>query len=112
MRTGSCLSFWFPVPVAAGATPRAPGGITGMLGIIHRPGGLTQLTYNGKPLYTFRLDQAPGQAHTAGASAAPHRRTRSLPASSAMSKSSYPTACCAMPALSSARRSGPRIARR
>jgi predicted lipoprotein with Yx(FWY)xxD motif len=61
--TGGCLSFWFPVPATAGATVHAPAGVTGVLGTIHRPGGLTQLTYNGKPLYTFRLDQAPGQAH-------------------------------------------------
>ena len=61
--TGGCLGFWFPVRVAAGAALRAPTGVTGALGMIHRPGGLTQLTYNGKPLYTFRLDQAPGQAH-------------------------------------------------
>ena len=60
--TGGCLSFWFPVHVAAGAALRAPSGVTGALGRIHRPGGMTQLTYNGKPLYTFRLDQAPGQA--------------------------------------------------
>jgi len=60
--TGGCLSFWFPVRVAAGAALRAPSGATGVLGKIHRPGGMTQLTYNGKPLYTFRLDQAPGQA--------------------------------------------------
>src|SRR5499427_903706 len=64
MCTGGCLSFWFPVPVTGGATLHAPAGITGVLGTIHRPDdGLTQLTYNGKPLYTFRLDQAPGQAH-------------------------------------------------
>ena len=62
MCTGSCLSFWFPVRATAGATLRAPGGVAGALGTIHRPGGLTQLTYNGKPLYTFRLDLAPGQA--------------------------------------------------
>jgi len=62
MCTGDCLSFWFPVRVAAGAVLRAPSGVSGALGTIHRP-GLTQLTYNGKPLYTFRLDQAPGQAH-------------------------------------------------
>src|SRR5215467_5031898 len=61
--TGSCLSFWFPVRVAAGSDLRAPSGITGALGMVHRPGGMTQLTYNGKPLYTFRLDQAPGQVH-------------------------------------------------
>jgi predicted lipoprotein with Yx(FWY)xxD motif len=61
--TGSCLSFWFPVSAGAGAAPHAPGGVTGALGTIHRPDGRTQLTYNGKPLYTFRLDMAPGQAH-------------------------------------------------
>jgi predicted lipoprotein with Yx(FWY)xxD motif len=61
--TGGCLSFWFPVRVAAGAALRAPSGVAGALGTIHRPGGLTQLTYNGRPLYTFRLDQAPGLAH-------------------------------------------------
>ena len=61
--TGGCLSFWFPVRVAAGAALRAPSGVTGVLGMIHRPGGLTQLTCNGKPLYTFRLDRAPGQAN-------------------------------------------------
>lgn len=61
--TGGCLSFWFPVRVAAGSDLRAPSGVTGALGMVHRPGGMTQLTFNGKPLYTFRLDQAPGQAH-------------------------------------------------
>jgi predicted lipoprotein with Yx(FWY)xxD motif len=62
--TGSCLSFWFPVSVAPGTPLRGSSGVTGVLGTIHRSdGGLTQLTYNGKPLYTFRLDQAPGQAH-------------------------------------------------
>jgi len=61
--TGSCLTFWFPVPASAGAALRAPSGVTGALGTIRRPDGRTQLTYNGKPLYTFRLDQAPGQVH-------------------------------------------------
>jgi hypothetical protein len=53
------------VPGASDASrhPRAPRGVAGALGTIHRPGGLTQLTFNGKPLYTFRLDLAPGQAH-------------------------------------------------
>jgi predicted lipoprotein with Yx(FWY)xxD motif len=59
--TGSCLSFWFPV-TASSVSPGS-GGLPGTLGTIHRPGGTTQLTYNGRPLYTFRLDTAPGQAH-------------------------------------------------
>jgi predicted lipoprotein with Yx(FWY)xxD motif len=61
--TGSCLDFWFPVQVTAGAALRAPSGVTGALGTIHRADGMTQLTINGRPLYTFRLDRAPGQAH-------------------------------------------------
>jgi predicted lipoprotein with Yx(FWY)xxD motif len=61
--TGTCLSFWFPVPARAGTVLQAPRGVTGALGTIRRPDGRTQLTYNGMPLYTFRLDLAPGQAH-------------------------------------------------
>jgi predicted lipoprotein with Yx(FWY)xxD motif len=62
--TTSCLSFWFPVTVGNGAAPHAASTLTGTLGTIQRPdGGGRQLTYNGKPLYTFRLDSGPGQAH-------------------------------------------------
>ena len=32
--TGSCLSFWFPVTMAAVTTPRAGSGLTGTLGSI------------------------------------------------------------------------------
>jgi predicted lipoprotein with Yx(FWY)xxD motif len=60
---GGCLSFWFPVSVARGAALHAASGLDGVLGTVHRPGGGTQLTYNGKPLYTFRLDGSPGQAN-------------------------------------------------
>src|SRR6266480_58552 len=61
--TGSCLSFWFPVTVTSATGLHAPGGLTGVLGTIHRhDDGRTQLMYNGRPLYTFRLDQSPGQA--------------------------------------------------
>lgn len=59
--TGSCLSFWLPV-TASSASPAASG-LPGNLGTIHRPDGTTQLTYNGRPLYTFRLDTAAGQDH-------------------------------------------------
>lgn len=62
--TGSCLSLWFPVTLAKGVTPHATSGLSGTLGSIQRPdGGGLQLTYNGEPLYTFRLDNGPGQAH-------------------------------------------------
>lgn len=59
--TGSCLGFWFPVTVASAASP-LPGGLGGKVGTVHRPDGKTQVTFDGKPLYTFRLDNAPGQA--------------------------------------------------
>jgi predicted lipoprotein with Yx(FWY)xxD motif len=62
--TGSCLAFWFPVTVRPGTELSLPAGFAGRLGTIHRSDdGLTQLTYNAKPLYTFRLDAAAGQAH-------------------------------------------------
>jgi predicted lipoprotein with Yx(FWY)xxD motif len=59
--TGSCLSFWFPV--TASSANAAASGLPGKLATIHRPDGKTQLAYNGRPLYTFRLDKAAGQAH-------------------------------------------------
>ncbi len=62
--TGSCLSFWFPVTMAQGAAPHAASGLASKLGSVKRPdSGDLQLTYQGDPLYTFRLDSAPGQAH-------------------------------------------------
>ena len=59
--TGSCLSFWFPV--TASSVHPGSSGLPGKLGTIHLPDGKTQLTYNGRALYTFRLDTAAGQAH-------------------------------------------------
>jgi len=64
MCTGSCLSFWFPVTVSSQAKPGADSALDGRLGSIQRSDDHSrQLTYNGKPLYTFRLDDGPGQAH-------------------------------------------------
>jgi predicted lipoprotein with Yx(FWY)xxD motif len=59
--TGSCLSFWIPVS-ASSATPDSAG-LPGKLSTIKLTDGKTQLTYNGLPLYTFRLDTAAGQVH-------------------------------------------------
>ena len=62
--TVSCLGFWFPVAVRPGTRLRAPRGVNGVLGTIHRTDdGVTQLAFDGRPLYTFRLDQRPGQIH-------------------------------------------------
>jgi predicted lipoprotein with Yx(FWY)xxD motif len=64
--TGGCLQAWPPVT----GMPVAAKGVTldAVLGIITRPGGLVQATYDGYPLYTFASDSAPGQ--TSGADAA------------------------------------------
>jgi predicted lipoprotein with Yx(FWY)xxD motif len=56
--TGSCAAYWPPVT----GTPKAGPGVTGKLGTITRPGGTTQATYDGHPLYTYIGDSAPGQA--------------------------------------------------
>ncbi|HEU5477945.1 MAG TPA: hypothetical protein VFU64_09010 [Gaiellaceae bacterium] len=56
--TGSCLSFWQPLTVTG--TPTA-GSLQGKLGTVKRPdGGGRQVTFNGKLLYSFKLD-SPGQ---------------------------------------------------
>jgi predicted lipoprotein with Yx(FWY)xxD motif len=54
---GACLSFWTPLTV--NGAPKG-GSLTGKLGIVTRPNGSKQVTYNGKLLYTFYLDD-PGK---------------------------------------------------
>jgi predicted lipoprotein with Yx(FWY)xxD motif len=55
---GSCAAYWPPAkgPATAGA------GVTGKLATITRSDGSIQATYNGRPLYTYVGDKAPGQA--------------------------------------------------
>jgi predicted lipoprotein with Yx(FWY)xxD motif len=56
--TGACAQIWPPVnaPAAAGQ------GVTGKLSAITRSDGSKQATYDGRPLYTYTADTAPGQA--------------------------------------------------
>ena len=54
---GACLSFWKPL-TAMGAPKGAS--LSGKLGVVSRPDGGKQVTYNGKLLYTFYLD-SPGK---------------------------------------------------
>jgi predicted lipoprotein with Yx(FWY)xxD motif len=50
--TGGCLSIW--PPLKASGTPKASGGaMASMLGTTKIAGGITQVTYNKHPLYTF-----------------------------------------------------------
>lgn len=53
--TGACLGFWYPVPGSEN-----PGNVPGLATVQRGDNHQQQLTYQGKPLYTFRLD-APTQ---------------------------------------------------
>jgi predicted lipoprotein with Yx(FWY)xxD motif len=55
--TGACLSFWKPLVVSG--TPKGKS-LPGKLAVVKRPDGRRQVTYNGKLLYTFTLDN-PGK---------------------------------------------------
>jgi predicted lipoprotein with Yx(FWY)xxD motif len=57
--TGSCATIWPPLLYTGSGTPTGGAGVTG-LGTIKRPGGGVQVTYKGKPLYTFASD-SPGK---------------------------------------------------
>jgi predicted lipoprotein with Yx(FWY)xxD motif len=62
--TGTCITTWPALTVPAGSTPTAGAGVTGTLGMITRTDdGTIQVTYNGKPLYFFSGDSAPGDAN-------------------------------------------------
>lgn len=54
---GACLSFWQPLTVSG--TPKGKG-LTGKLAVVRRPDGRRQVTYNGRLLYSFKLDK-PGK---------------------------------------------------
>jgi predicted lipoprotein with Yx(FWY)xxD motif len=60
--TGACLSTWHPLVVHRGRRPTgAPA-----LSTIRRSTGQIQVTYKGKPLYTFAGDRKPGDAKGEG----------------------------------------------
>ncbi|MBS1880020.1 MAG: hypothetical protein JST31_10930 [Actinobacteria bacterium] len=60
--TGSCLGTWKPLVVRAGTKPTGPV----RLGVVKRPDGRTQVTYKGRPLYSFAGDRKPGEANGEG----------------------------------------------
>jgi predicted lipoprotein with Yx(FWY)xxD motif len=60
--TGSCLSLWHPLVVHQGQKPTGHSGLR----TIRRSGGQTQVTYKGKPLYTFSGDHKRGDAKGEG----------------------------------------------
>ena len=56
--TKLCRSLWTPLVVAKGTTPAG----AKLLSTVKRPDGRTQVTYRGRPLYTFNEDSKPGDA--------------------------------------------------
>jgi predicted lipoprotein with Yx(FWY)xxD motif len=55
--TGGCTAVWVPLTLPAGmAAPTAASNLPGKLGVVKRPGGKRQVTWNGDPLYTFAQD--------------------------------------------------------
>lgn len=60
--TGSCLADWHPLTVAKGTTPKGPV----KFGTVKRPDGRTQVTYKGRPLYSFDGDTRAGEANGEG----------------------------------------------
>jgi len=62
----SCLSAWPPFTASSHAKLTEAGGAHGTLGLLHRSGGLTQVTLNGQPLYYFAGDSKRGEANGEG----------------------------------------------
>jgi predicted lipoprotein with Yx(FWY)xxD motif len=60
--TGSCATNWPPLTVASGVKPTLASGVSGQVATVQRSDGSLQVTYEGKPLYTFVGDSGPGQA--------------------------------------------------
>ncbi len=62
---GSCATTWPPLTTTA-TNPVKPDGLAGDLGVTTRDDGSKQVTYNGKPIYRFANDKAPGDANGQG----------------------------------------------
>jgi predicted lipoprotein with Yx(FWY)xxD motif len=54
--TGACNSFWEPLTTHGDVT--SSGSVPGKLGVVKRPDGTMQATYNGDPVYSFTQEQA------------------------------------------------------
>lgn len=58
--TDACVGFWYPV-LSSSAKVSSKAKLPGKLATVKRPdSGKMQVTYNGMPLYTFKLDSGPG----------------------------------------------------
>jgi predicted lipoprotein with Yx(FWY)xxD motif len=62
--TGQCAAIW-PALISTTATPEVTG-VSGAVGIIGGTAGDTQVTLNGRPLYTYTGDSSPGNTNGQG----------------------------------------------
>ncbi|HWW66588.1 MAG TPA: hypothetical protein VNY83_01260 [Solirubrobacterales bacterium] len=90
--TGKCLSLWHPLVVPAGTKPTGPV----KLGTVKRPDGRFQVTYRGRPLYSFGGDTKAGDANGEGImdvgtwhAASPPAKAQSQPTPSPMPPYGY-----------------------
>lgn len=60
--TGGCLDTWKPLVVPRQVKPKGPV----KLGTVRRPDGKTQVTFKGRPLYSFDGDSKEGEANGEG----------------------------------------------
>jgi predicted lipoprotein with Yx(FWY)xxD motif len=60
--TGACASTWKPLVLPAGVKPAGPV----KLGTVKRPDGKTQVTFKGRPLYSFSGDSKAGDVNGEG----------------------------------------------
>jgi predicted lipoprotein with Yx(FWY)xxD motif len=64
--TGTCAEVWQPYLAVYGAAPQANWAGGYKLGVIQRPDGYYQVTYNDIPLYYYAQDQKAGDAYGNG----------------------------------------------
>jgi predicted lipoprotein with Yx(FWY)xxD motif len=61
--SAECVAIWHPLTASGLGTPS---GSVASLSTVKRPDGTVQVTYKGKPLYTFAQDTQPGQTNGQG----------------------------------------------
>ena len=58
--TDGCATIWEPLTVSGNERPTAGDGLAGELGVVSRPDGARQVTFDGRLLYRFVEDPSPG----------------------------------------------------
>jgi len=61
--SAECLKFWPPLTASSKSKVKLGSGVHGTVGIFHRSNGISQVTLNGHPLYTFVKDTKGGEAN-------------------------------------------------